>query len=489
MRRLSLIILITILLSVSGNIVAQDAGGEDSVIHVVQAGENVYRIALRYGVSMDDIKTANNMDDIREIHVGQELIIPGATVVMPATPADNPPQDTAVAAIISGEGTTYTVAAGDTLSKIAQRYGTTYQVITAANNIEDPNILEVGWVLIIPGGDAVAGQAAPLVENTAPPMEHVEGVTYTVVAGDTLANIAQRHGTTYQTIAAANGIAVPYTIHMGQQLIIPGADEIINIPASQPAPQSASNLINMSGSRAYSIYQLGQQLGNRGNAFMKVGDSTTSVQPFLFDYGGGGYNLGGYGHLQTTINFFSGSLNPFSRHSIAAQSGLTSNAVIDATWANPEICGEDVTPLRCEYEQMKPSVAIIMYGGQDLRFMDTALFRESMQQITDDLISWGVIPILTTFPHHPDYYPGKAAEFNNVILGLANLYGIPCINLWQAVQGLPDYGVKMEDLYHLSHDWNNGYNLTGEENAYGVNMRNLMTLQALDALRRNVLGG
>lgn len=95
--------------------------------------------------------------------------------------------------------TTYTVKSGDTLSGIANKYGTTYQELARINNIENPNLIYPGQVLKINGTDT-----------------NVATKTYTVKAGDTLSGIANKYGTTYQELAKKNGIANPNLIYPGQ---------------------------------------------------------------------------------------------------------------------------------------------------------------------------------------------------------------------------------------------------------------------------------
>ena len=106
---------------------------------------------------------------------------------------------------------TYTVQAGDTLSGIASRFGTTYQHLAAVNNIADPNIIHPGQVLQLTAS-APAAQPTP-----------TSAQTYTVVSGDTLSGIANRFGTSYQALAALNGIADPNKIYPGQVLKISGS--------------------------------------------------------------------------------------------------------------------------------------------------------------------------------------------------------------------------------------------------------------------------
>ena len=99
---------------------------------------------------------------------------------------------------------------GDTLSAIAQRFGTTVSAIAFLNRIADPNRIYAGESLLIPGPGGI--ELYPTYE------------AYEVKAGDTLSAIAARYGTTVTEIAAANGIRNPSLIWVGQILEIPLAD-------------------------------------------------------------------------------------------------------------------------------------------------------------------------------------------------------------------------------------------------------------------------
>ena len=142
--------------------------------HVVQAGENLYRIALSYNTTFTVLAQANGISNPNLIYVGQVLIIPG-----PGGPV-NPPAPTAVPPVQPPTGqTSYTVVAGDNLSRIAVRFGTTVDAIVQANGIVNPNLIYVGQVLVIPTGGttpgpvptAVPGQPTqpPPVQPTSPP--------------------------------------------------------------------------------------------------------------------------------------------------------------------------------------------------------------------------------------------------------------------------------------------------------------------------------
>lgn len=104
----------------------------------------------------------------------------------------------------ASSGRTYTVQPGDTLSGIAAKLGVAQSQITGFHS-GNPNLIYPGEVLAI-GGAAAPAQSA--------------GTTYTVRSGDTLSGIAAKYGTTYQAIAAKNGIANPNLIYPGQVLHI-----------------------------------------------------------------------------------------------------------------------------------------------------------------------------------------------------------------------------------------------------------------------------
>lgn len=99
---------------------------------------------------------------------------------------------------------TYTVRAGDTLSGIASKYGTSWQELQRINGIPDANRIYPGQVLRLPGG----GKPAPAKR------------TYTVRSGDTLSAIAARFGTSWQALAQKNGLSNPNLIFPGQVLRI-----------------------------------------------------------------------------------------------------------------------------------------------------------------------------------------------------------------------------------------------------------------------------
>jgi len=113
--------------------------------YVVQPGDTLLRIAARHGVSVSQLASANGLSWYAWVYAGQRLVIPGRTA------ASTPPSGT----------TTYIVQRGDTLSRIAARYGMSASSLACANGLRRNAWVYVGQRLTIPG---LTGPSAP--QNT-----------------------------------------------------------------------------------------------------------------------------------------------------------------------------------------------------------------------------------------------------------------------------------------------------------------------------------
>jgi LysM repeat protein len=103
------------------------------VKHTVQAGENLFRIALRYGTTVEAVASANGIANPAMIYVGQVLTISSSGGQQPAP-----------------GGSTYVVQPGDNLFRIALRYNMSYLTLAQYNNIANPASIYVGQVIRIP---------------------------------------------------------------------------------------------------------------------------------------------------------------------------------------------------------------------------------------------------------------------------------------------------------------------------------------------------
>ncbi len=113
---------------------APNASGTTS--YTVVARDTLSGIASRFGTTSRTLMSLNGITDANRIRIGQVLTIAGAAAAAPAAPAST-----------SGSTTSYTVAAGDTLSGIAARFGTTSRNLMALNGITNANFLRIGQVL------------------------------------------------------------------------------------------------------------------------------------------------------------------------------------------------------------------------------------------------------------------------------------------------------------------------------------------------------
>jgi LysM repeat protein len=230
-KRLYMAFLAALLLAA---VLPTSAQAQDQTVHVIQAGENLFRLALRYGTTVQAIVEANGLADPHSIQAGQRLIIPdGDGSASSAGPAMT-------------TGGTYVVQSGDTLIGIAFRYGLSAWELMQANGLDGPHLIFVGQKIIIPG----AGGSVP---ESLPEM----GDTYVVRPGDTLTRIALRFDTTAFVLAQANGISDPALIRVGQVLRVPRATSAPEQPAL-PSSGSKRILIDLSEQHLYA-YQ-GDQL-------------------------------------------------------------------------------------------------------------------------------------------------------------------------------------------------------------------------------------
>lgn len=147
MRRWVMVLFVLLTLGFTMTSAAQDTN------YVVRYGDTLYRISLRFGVSVSAIAQANNITNINLIYAGQTLRIPtgggGGTPVPQPTPGS------------PGGVTNYVVVRGDTLGRIAQRFGSTVSAIAQANGITNINLIFVGQTLRIPTGGVVIVPTQP----------------------------------------------------------------------------------------------------------------------------------------------------------------------------------------------------------------------------------------------------------------------------------------------------------------------------------------
>jgi len=123
-----------------------------------------------------------------------------------------------------GAADDYAVAAGETLSEIAERHGMTVEELAQANGIVNPNLILGGQVLIVPGGADAHAELAPAPATG--------GETYVVQAGDTLSAVAERFSVPLAALTEKNGLADPHLIVEGQVLALPVPESALVAPVA-----------------------------------------------------------------------------------------------------------------------------------------------------------------------------------------------------------------------------------------------------------------
>ena len=146
----------------------------------------------------------------------------GATSTTYGTATTEPPTTTTIEPSVDGPESV-TVEKGDSLSKIAKRYGTTVDALVRINELCDANQIFVGQVILLE--DLNVDEAA---EQTA-----TSTVIVTVEVGDSLTKIAKRHDTTVEAIMELNDIDDPNLLFVGQELVIDG-----EVPTAEEAEEN-----------------------------------------------------------------------------------------------------------------------------------------------------------------------------------------------------------------------------------------------------------
>jgi peptidoglycan/LPS O-acetylase OafA/YrhL/lysophospholipase L1-like esterase len=218
--------------------------------------------------------------------------------------------------------------------------------------------------------------------------------------------------------------------------------------------------------------------------FAKIGDSITVSPSFLACFDGGTVDLGAHGALAATLAYFmagnAAGSSPYARVSLAAKGGTTAQ---DALTGSP-------CPLEQELTALAPSIAIVMFGTNEVRTgwsLDD--FGTQLWTLVDRTLARGAIPVMSTLPPNTGY-PEAAARiptFNRIVRAIAQGRGVPLVDLHDALEPLPSRGISSDGL-HPSVAAEGGCVLTAAGLQYGYNVRNLLTLEALDRTRAALAG-
>jgi hypothetical protein len=248
---------------------------------------------------------------------------------------------------------------------------------------------------------------------------------------------------------------------------------------------------------ARAIFAYGQGLGNRAQVFSVVGDSlttglnyVTTHSAFLYRLGSGRYALGEYAELQPVLDYFTAvdarEGNSFVNLSLAAKGGWAAADVLNPN-LSAAVCLPGEAPLNCEYRLVRPSVALIMLGTNDVRATPPERYEASLRAILEASINLGVIPVLSTLPTlQRDWAEGRVEPLNQIIVGLARAYDVPLWDFAAGLPALPNAGLSFDGVHLSTPPDGASADFTAENLQYGYTLRNLQALQILNALWRDL---
>lgn len=260
--------------------------------------------------------------------------------------------------------------------------------------------------------------------------------------------------------------------------------------------------------RLRAVLAVGRARGNRDGVFAKVGDSNTVLPAFLHPIACDEVRYGRWSSLEPVVARWTATpvpagwelepcpvSNSMTRAGSASFAGWGTADLLRAhTPRSPECRPPDDIALRCELFQLKPSVALVMIGTNDMlvpdgRSIDPSgleRFRTNLPVIVREILEAGVIPVLSTLPPRttPPFTGHLPASYNEVIVQTATEQQVPLWNFWRALRSVEH---DLADGLHPAVSPTGAGDLRDEALEWGFNVRNLTALQVLEKVGRIVL--
>ena len=221
------------------------------------------------------------------------------------------------------------------------------------------------------------------------------------------------------------------------------------------------------------------------DVFAKIGDSITVEPTFMGCFTGSRVNLDGRTALADTISSFAAGdaagTTPYGRTSLAAGVGWSAWRVLEGS-----------TPSRVvqEIEAILPRFAVVMYGSNDVEANSPKRFADNMLDLADTLIEHGVVPIMSSIPPRDDnaISDARVPLYNAIVRALAEARQVPFVDFHRELEMIPGHGLGPDNL-HPNGAPTGSCDFTAAGLGYGYNVRNLITIEALDRARRVLVAG
>ena len=247
---------------------------ESGNYYVVQNGDSLWKIANKYGITVNELKSLNGLTS-NNLTVGQILEVPSS----------------------SNTSETYTVKAGDSLWKIANQFGLTVAELKNLNGLNSDN-LSIGQVL--------------KVSNSNDSSNNNSNNTYTVKAGDSLWNIANKYGVTVNELKSLNNLTSD-SLSIGQVLKIPSSSS--NNSSNTYTVKAGDSLWNIANKYGITVDEL-KNLNNLTSNTLSIG------QVLKVPSGGNTYTVKAGDSLWSIANRYGIAVD-----TLKSLNGLTSNTL------------------------------------------------------------------------------------------------------------------------------------------------------------------
>lgn len=257
---------------------------DNAQTYTVVAGDSVWKIANQFGISMDELRSLNHIQN-NFIYPGQVLKIRlisssnGTTTVptptTPSIPSQN--QSTNTGSNQTASVGNYTVKAGDSLWSIANKHGLSVAQLKSMNGLSSDMIYAGQKLTVKTGASSTSSTTSSANTNTGTTTNPVTNTqtsnasSYTVKSGDSLWSIANKHGLSISQLKSINHLSSDM-IYPGQKLMVTGgttASTTTNTATTKPAPSQVSNQTVTVGSSAQtytvvagdSVWKIAHQFG------------------------------------------------------------------------------------------------------------------------------------------------------------------------------------------------------------------------------------
>ena len=225
----------------------QEATHTGTSTYTIVAGDSLYAIAKKFGVTIAQLKSWNQLSSDM-IYVGQKLSIQtgtGNTTVMPNPSTPTAPSTPSSSTDLKTQ--TYTVVSGDSVWKIANQFGISMEALRSQNHIQN-NFIYPGQVLKIPLVSNSEGSTTPITptvpnhatSNTPSQTPTVSTDTYTVKSGDSLWLIANRYGLSVSQLKSMNQLTSDL-IYPGQKLTVRKGNNTSSTATNPTTPNNSAN--------------------------------------------------------------------------------------------------------------------------------------------------------------------------------------------------------------------------------------------------------